>query len=408
MRKVHLGVTLVLVAALGLWALPVCADEAASSTTAPKTTATEPAPKEPDPQAAKPEAKVTAPAVTPGPAAPAPGSPFQLKIGDATVRFGVLMQPQVDFQQNTTGGTGQNFLVRRARFLVGGQVTKTVFFFFETENSRLGNANAQGQKSWNSGFSTLDAAVEWRPNKKFNLSGGMIRVPTSRDALESAATEFTLDTNTYAFTATGALMGTGGRDTGVMARGYFFKDRLEYRAAVVSGYREVGIRNTFRTTGRVQYNFLDTEVYNFPSYAGANFGKKKILAVGVAYDQQLDYHGMAADVFADYPTKFGSALGTATFQRLDGNVKLKNQLPQSDIFTIDGGLYLKQWKAGPWARYEQRAFDATGKTEKRFIGGINYYPYGNNFNIKVGYGKFTPVSGPEMNQFCVQLQAFYY
>src|SRR6185436_3384829 len=158
----------------------------------------------------------------------------------------------------------------------------------------------------------------------------------------------------------------------------------------------------------VQYNFFDKEVYNLPSYAGSNFGAKKILAVGAAYDQQLDYHGMAADVFADFPTKFGSAIGTATFQRLDGNVKLKAALPQSDIFTIDGGVFVKKFKAGPWARYEQRAFDATGKTEKRTIVGVNYYPYGNNFNVKLGYGRFTPVTGPEMTQFVIQLQAFYY
>jgi hypothetical protein len=402
MRKIPVGLTLILVV-LACVGAPIYANDtpaaATPSAVASNTEATPP-PAEP-----KPEAK---PAVPAAPAPPSPGSPFQLKIGDASVRFGVLFQPQVDFQQNNTGGTGQNFMVRRARFLVGGSVTKTVFFFFETENSRLGNANAAGQKSWTTGFQTLDAAVEWRPNKMLNLSGGLIRVPTSRDALESAATEFTIDTNSYAFTATGALMGTGGRDNGIMARGYFLDDRLEYRAAIVSGFREPGIRNSFRRAGRIQYNFFDKEVYNFPSYAGANFGKKKILAVGAAYDQQLDYHGMSADVFADIPNRFGSAIGTATYQRLDGNVKLKTQLPQSDIITIDAGLYLKQFKVGPWARYEQREFDATGLAEKRALVGLNYYPYGTNFNVKVGYGRFQPTAGPKMNQFVIQLQAFYY
>ena len=408
MRTYQLGVTIVLVAALGLLAVPACADDAAASP-APAPAAA-PAPEaKPEPQAKPAESvKAPAPTATPGPVGPAPGSPFQIKIGDATVRFGLLLQPQVDFQQNTAGGTGQNFLIRRARFLVGGQVSKSVFFFFETENSRLGNANAAGQKGWTTGFQTLDATAEWRLNKKFNLAGGLIRVPTSRDALESASSEFTLDFNTYAFTATTALMGTGGRDNGIMARGYFFNDRLEYRAAVVSGYRENGIRNSFRRVGRLQYNFFDKEVYNLPSYAGANFGNKKILAVGAAYDQQLDSHGMSADVFADIPNRFGSALGTVTFQRLDGNVKLASVIPQSDIVTVDGGLYLKQWKAGPWARYEQRDFDFTGKTEKKVMVGLNYYPYGNNFNIKAGYGRTTNVAGIEMDQFCVQLQLFYY
>lgn len=382
---------LILIVALPLWATGPAS--APASTTSPATATSEAAP---------------APAPAPEVPKPAPAGPLQIKIGDIALRFGILLQPQADFQQSAAGGYGQNFLIRRMRFLVGGQVTKTVFFFFETENSRLGNANAQGAKGWTGGFQTLDAVAEWRPNKAFNLSGGMIRVPTSRDALESASSEFTLDFNSYAFTATGGLMGNGGRDTGVMARGYFFDDRLEYRAAVVSGYREPGSRNSLRRVGRVQYNFFDKEVYNFPSYAGANFGAKKILAVGAAYDQQLDYHGMSADVFTDIPTRFGSALGTATYQRLDGNNKLKVALPQSDIVTLDGGLYFKNLKVGPWARYEQREFDADGLAEKRVLAGINYYPYGNNFNIKLGVGRLSPRTGADQNQVTLQVQAFYY
>lgn len=350
------------------------------------------------------------PAPAPEPPKPAaPAGPLQIKLGDnISLRFGVLLQPQADFQQSPAGGYAQNLMIRRARFLVGGQVTKSVHFFFETENSRLGNANAAGTKTMSTGFQTLDAVAEWRPKKAFNLSGGLIRVPTSRDALESASSEFTLDFNTYAFTATTALAGTGGRDTGVQVRGYFFNDRLEYRAAVVSGLREAGAQNSLRRVGRVQWNFFDKEVYNLPSYAGSNFGAKKILAVGAAYDQQLDYHGMSADVFADIPNRFGSALGTVTFQRLDGNVKMRNALPQSDIVTVDGGLYVKSLKLGPWARYERREFDADGLAEKRVIVGLNYYPFGNNFNIKAGYGRFSPRTGAEMNQITLQVQAFYY
>jgi hypothetical protein len=388
---------------------PASATPAAAEPVAVTAAATTPAQAAPAAEPVKaPEAKVAASTTTPGPAAPAAGSPFQIKIGDAMVRFGLMLQPQLDFQENTAGNTGQNFLVRRARFLVGGQVSKTVFFFFETENSRLGNSNAQGTKTMNTGFQTLDAVAEWRVNKKFNISGGLLRVPTSRDALESASNEFTLDFNTYAFTATTALAGTGGRDTGAMVRGYFLKDKLEYRAAVVSGLRGTGARNTMRTVGRVQYNFFDTEVYGFPSYAGSNFGKKKILALGAAYDTQEDYDGFTTDLFADIPTRFGSAIGTATFQRLDAPVTMVAALAKSDIATLDGGLYFKKSKIGPWARWEQREFDASGRTESRYMVGLNYYPLGNNFNIKAGYGRFTPAVGREMGQFCIQLQAYYY
>lgn len=403
MKAMQVATIIVLATALGGTA-PARADEASATATAlatPAAVAPEPTPA----PAPAPEVKPAAPAPAAG---PAPGSPFQIKIGDATVRFGLLLQPQIDLQENAAGATGQNMFVRRARFLVGGQITKSVFFFFETENARLGNANASGVKTMSSGFQTLDAAVEWRKSKAFNLSGGLIRVPTSRDALESASNEFTLDFNSYAFTATGVLGGMAGRDTGVMARGYLFNDRLEYRGAMLSGVRLPGSNNSFRRVGRLQYNFFDTEVYNFPSYAGSNFGKKKILALGAAYDAQLGYEGLTADLFADIPTNFGSALGTVTFQSLDGNGRFTAQLPKSEIVTIDGGLYFAKLKGGTWGRYEQRDFDASGLTDKRVLVGVNYYPYSNNFNVKLGVGRARAGNGPETNQFVVQLQAYYY
>ena len=388
--KLRVAGSLVLVV-LAMLCLPIAADETAPKTEAPAATAATPPP---------------APAEVPK---PTPAGPLQIKMGDNIVfRFGVLLQPQAEFQE-VSAGYAQNLLIRRARFLVGGQVTKNVFFFFETENSRLGNAPAAGTKNMSSGFQTLDAVAEWRFKKALNLSGGLIRVPTSRDALESASSEFTIDTNTYAFTATTALGGTGGRDTGILARGYFLKDKLEYRAALISGMRFAGSRNAFRKTGRVQYNFFDTEVYNLPSYAGANFGNKKIVNIGAAIDSQNDYKGYTADFFADVPTRFGSVLGTIEYQNLDGGTTVPTALAASRIFTADGGLYFKGTKFGTWARYERRDFDkAVTRDESRVLVGVNYYPFGNNFNIKTAYGQLTPAAGPKMNQFVVQLQAFYY
>ncbi len=336
--------------------------------------------------------------------------PLQIKVGEnVSFRFGLLLQPQAELLQNTAGGTGENLMVRRARFLLGGQLAKNVFLFWETENSRLGAANAAGVKTMNTGFQTLDAVVEWRLSKPFNLAGGLVRVPTSRDGLESATNEFTIDFNSYAFTATGVLGGNAGRDTGILARGYFLKDRFEYRAGVFSGVRQAGSRNALRKIARVQYNFFDTEVYNLPSYSGSNFGTKKILAIGTAYDTQLSYKGTTADIFGDFPTKFGSALGTVTWQKLDGGQTFRTTLGESRIITVDGGLFFKKFKAGPWARYENRNFEvANNRDEKKVLVGVNYYPYGNNFNIKTAFARITPAVGRNMNQFVIQLQAFYY
>jgi hypothetical protein len=205
-------------------------------------------------------------------------------------------------------------------------------------------------------------------------------------------------------------MGTAGRDTGIMARGYFFKDKFEYRAGVFSGYREAGLRNSMRRIVRVQYDFLDAETYTLPAYPGSYFGTKKIIAVGSAYDTQNDYRGISADVNVDLPTKFGSFVTTTTWQQLDGGDTV-SALPKSNTFAVDGGLNFKGSKLGPWARYEERKYSADAnkpKDESRYAAGINFYPGLNNFNVKLGYGILHPKVGRDVKQYTAQLQFYFY
>lgn len=388
---------------------PATASVAADAPAADQTPAAPPATTPPPPPPPPPPAPQAAPAPAPAKSAPAP--PIQIKVSDTVnFRFGVLLQPQADFSQGALKGTSENFLVRRVRFITSGQMAKSLFFFYQTENSRLGNSSATtGAKTLTTGFQTVDAVAEYRFSKPFNVWAGLIYLPTSREALKSSGSEFMLDVNTYAYTATTALAGTAGRDTGVMARGYFLGDHLEYRAGAFAGLRDTASRQTFRKIARVQYNFFDTEVYNLPSYAGTNYGTKKILAVGAAYDGQKSYRGTTADVYVDFPTSFGSALGTATYMMLDGK-SFVTALPKSNIFVVDGGIFLKTSKIGPWLRYEQREFAAPNKSrsEKRYLAGLNYCPLGNSFNIKALFGQFKPETGKNQNQFTLQLQFFIY
>jgi hypothetical protein len=348
-------------------------------------------------------------------AKPATTAPPQavIKVNDnVNFRFGVLVQPQVDMQQTATGteGYGQNVMLRRVRIMMGGQVAKNVYFFFDTESSRDGVASAAGVKNWTTSFQVLDAVAEYRYSKPLNIWAGLIYLPTSREALKSSATEFMLDQNLYAYSATTALMGTAGRDTGLMARGYFDHDRIEYRAGIFSGFREAGLRNSMRKIARIQYNFLDTEPYALPSYPGSYFGAKKIIAIGAAYDAQNDYKGYTTDLFIDVPVKFGSFQSTVTWQQLDG-AKTVLALPKSTTFAIDAGAYAKSVKIGPWVRYEERSYSALankGKNEKHEIVGINWYPALNNFNVKVGYGVLKPEVGRNVKQATFQMQFYFY
>jgi hypothetical protein len=425
--KVPVSRILLALAFAGLLCLPLLADDsgqaAAQSSNAPNAESTAAAPgasaapagAPATSDAAQPEdqpAAQSTPGVQPAPpnTKPAAMGPAQIKIGDnMNMRFGFLIQPQADFLELSTGGYSKNLLVRRIRFIVGGQLAKNVFFFYQTENSRLGLAAANGTKTLGAGFQTIDAVAEWRIAKPFNIWAGLIYLPTTRESLKASSSEYMLDVSTYAYTATTALAGTGGRDTGIMARGYFLGDHLEYRAGGFQGLRLAGSRNDLRKVARLQYNFFDTEVYNMPSFPGSYFGTKKILALGAAYDAQHDYRGHTADLYADIPTAFGSALGTATYQMLDGG-KFVTALPKSTIKVVDGGVFFKGSKLGPWARFEKRDFAGvnSSKSEKREYIGLNYYLMGNNFNIKTMVGRVTPAVGNKTNEVTVQLQMAFY
>jgi hypothetical protein len=346
-----------------------------------------------------------------------------IKVNDnINFKVGILMQPQADFQEvanatnNGSGGYQENLLIRRLRLLIGGQVAKNVFFFAETENSTLGKSTqavgaTTGVKAPGTGFALLDAVGEWRIAKEFNIQVGAIRVPISREGLKSSPTQFMLDLSAYTFATSAALQNNAERDTGAMLRGYFNCDRLEYRAGVFSGFRAPGVKNEPRFTGRLQYNFFDTEVYNFVSYAGANLGTKKILAIGGAYDTQNDYRYASADMYLDFPIAVGSFESTIQYQYINGGTTFATALPEQNTFQIEGGVYLKALKIAPIARYEQKTFTATAnvpKNESRVAIGLNYYIAGHNSNLKVWWQRVALKTGYATNQFTFQMQAYYF
>ena len=123
-----------------------------------------------------------------------------VKVSDAvSFKVGVLLQPQADWQEvpnaanDASGGYQQNLFIRRARFILGGQVAKNVFFFMETENANLGKSTqpvggTSGAKAPGTGFSLLDAVGEWRIAKAFNVEFGEIRSPVSRTARRRSET----------------------------------------------------------------------------------------------------------------------------------------------------------------------------------------------------------------------------
>jgi hypothetical protein len=345
-----------------------------------------------------------------------------IKVNDSiNFKVGILLQPQLDFQElrnatnDGTGGYQQNLFIRRTRLLIGGQVAKNVFFFAETENSTLGKstqtvAGGAGGKALAAGFNLLDAVGEWRIAKEFNIQVGEIRAPISREGLKSSPTQFMLDLSAYAFLTSAPLQNNAGRDTGVMFRGYFLCDRLEYRSAIFSGLRQPGVKNSPRFVERLQYNFFDTEVYNFVSYAGSYLGTKKILSVGGGYDTQGDYRYASADLYLDWPIPLGSFESTIQYQYANGR-NFITSLPEESTFQIEAGVFLKALKIAPIARYEQKTFTAdinTPRNESRVALGLNYYISGHNANLKVWWQRVALKTGYATNQFTFQMQGYYF
>lgn len=341
-----------------------------------------------------------------------------IKVNDnVSIRFGALLQGWLDSQQVSTAtqnGYSQNLFLRRMRILIGGTVTPNISFFFETDNPNLGRAvSAAAPKSLGTGFITQDAFLEWKPKSNaFMLDVGLLLPPFCRNCVESAATLMTLDYGTYSFTESAATQSSVGRDTGVQAKGYLAGGHFEYRAALLSGFRQPssGTRviagNSLRTTGRIMYNFLDTEAPSY-TWAGVYLGNKRVFNIGGGFDHQGDYQAFSADAFAALPFAKNELNSELTILSFDGGGFLA--IPDQRDFTWQLGYYLAGLKVMPFGRLEKRDNRGTNAgDENRQQIGLGWYPNGHNFNIKAAYSRVDPRIGNATNEYTVQLQFFYY
>ncbi|MGE5346183.1 MAG: hypothetical protein ACM3JH_09535 [Acidithiobacillales bacterium] len=344
-----------------------------------------------------------------------------IRVSDVvSLRFGAFLQAQADWleqvsgDQTATSGSSQNLFLRRARFLFGGRLAREIFFYMDTDNSRLG-FNKTGSSALGQGFQLLDAFGEWRIGRGLVLDGGLLSVPYSREAMTSSATEFFFDASAYASIQQSATQSTGGnRDTGFLARGYVLDERLEYRLGVFAGYRSPASNNPLRVSGRLQWEFLDRETMYSPEwigstrYRGCYLTEKRVLAMGAAFDVQMGYRYSSGDLFAAIPAGPGSVQGKFQYQYVDGGTTF-TAIPRQNTEQVDLGYYIKGAKLAPAFRWEQRTVcGQPGKGERRFGAGLNYYPYGMNFNIKAVYLLVDPRSGVRTNEFGIQLQLYYW
>ena len=333
-----------------------------------------------------------------------------LKNEDVQFKFGVQGQFWADWTQDSTAGTQgyqQNVYLRRMRLIVGGDIGKDISFFFQTDDPKLGLT----PKALGSGFIIQDAFVEWRANKAFMVEGGLMLVPLSRNTLQSPASYYTLDLSPLTAVNNTSTQSSGLRDAGFGSKGFFLKNKLQYRWGLFQGQRDANAHNSLRTAGYVQYDFFDTETgYTF---VGTALGKKKILAVDAGFDKQGSYRGLSSNIAADLPVNHGDEIG-GQFQyfHYDWQTKFPTIANQND-YLVEGAYYIHKAKAQPFMKAEFQRFVAAANYSKdmnRFGAGVNYYIHGQNLKWTLQYLRALPQNSSlkPSNEFTMQLQLFYF
>ena len=439
-------------------AAPAASPPSASAPSAPAPSAPAPPPPAiaPTGEAATPAGVPSSPpSPTPEPPGPSPKprslardvAPLAIQNADVSVRFGLLLQPQYQSLGETTyTGQGQNLYLRRTRVIVGGTLFGVVDYFFDTDypNLFLGQA-ASGTPSvkYVPQFNIQDAFATWRLFGKTRygdtimLDAGYMLPPMAHNAVQGAGTLFGWDYFKFTFQHDEAFQtpplvdDPAARDVGVQLRGLLVGGHLEYRAALFQGLRgaktttATGSQNFFRVTGRIQINLLDPETGFF--YAGTYLGEKRILSVGGSYDFQngLDdgYQYWDADAFLDLPVGPGVATAQLDVAHWNGHsfipqVPIMGQvgvvLEDQTAVMAEAGYTFFCARLSPIGRFEH-LHGPSLPTQNRYSGGLAFWPYGHNSNIKAFYTRITqdptPPPSPAVhatNQFNLQWQIYFF
>jgi hypothetical protein len=339
---------------------------------------------------------------------------IETKDGSATLKLGILAQPQLETLETADGkDTSANLFFRRFRVLVGGKVADKWLYFFETDSPNLGKANPDrtanptGAKDAGDVF-IQDMYITYDRSVAFKVDLGMILLPLSHNHMQSAATLLPVDYGAFTFVESGPLGERTGRDYGVQLRGYPAKQKFEYRFGVFQGVRGVQATNALRVVGRAVYYPFGADTGFF--YGGTWQGTKKMLGVGASFDVQKDYKAGGADLIYERPLR-GGAQGVTLqidWTRTDGGTFV-TALPKQDAFLLEAGYHLAKGRFTPFVQYTTHNFDlASTADQDAFQVGLASWLKGHNRNIKASIGRQHTSGGPNRMQALVQLQIFYY
>jgi hypothetical protein len=320
----------------------------------------------------------------------------------ASLKLGVLAQPQAEWLENTDGETtAQNLFIRRIRLMVGGKIGDRFTLFLDTDSPNLGKAGADGKRTEATMY-IQDLILTYQVSKSWKLDAGKLLVANSYHSGQSAGALLGIDYSPYAFLTSAPMGMQAGRDYGLSARGYLGGNHFEVRAGVYQGVRGTGSQNSFRTAARVVWYPWDAQTDFF--YPGTSLGKKRVLGLGVSYDQQKDYSATGADVFLDLPVGGNAVTAQVNAVRLDGG-ELMPTLAEQDTFFAEAGYLIKSVKLTPYLQYSRRNLKADGAADEQVTQlGLAYWHDAHRLNLKLGVGQIEKDGAPDRLQVVMQAQ----
>jgi len=358
-------------------------------------------------------------------------APLKIESNGNSIRFGLLFQPAYRTANSATAGVdglSQNLFLRRTRILVGGTLFGKFDYFMDTDYPNLFLATPEAANAMNMtpatnnkggpGMYIQDAFITAKPiegefKDAFKIDAGFMLPPMAHNAVQGAGTLYSLDYYSNSFLHSNAFGGVApvGRDLGVQARGLIM-DHVEYRLGLFQGLRQpqsdkIASHNFFRFTGRLQVNLLDAESGFF--YGGTYLGAKKIVSLGGSADIQGDYKYFAGDVFVDLPVGPGVLTAQVNYAHWNGNGFVN--LPKEWAVMGEAGYNIFTM-INPLVRAEYLVSTAANGDETktaRYGGGINWWTYGHNVNLKSLY-QFVKVDGAPkgFSQVDLQWQLYFY
>lgn len=301
-----------------------------------------------------------------------------------------------NFSNRTPGIGGSYFAVDNARLLTSGQVAEYIGFELNADIS-----NAQGLSnssiSQPARFNFLDGIVKFEMNDSVNFWVGQFLPPSDRNNLDGP---FFINGWDFPFVQNYPAIFQG-RELGAVYWGQLNEGQVKWSAGFFNGTgRTVQAPFTsppslppnvngrpLQFAGRVTVNFLDPEpgYYNQSTY----YGKKDILAIGLAMQTQNDAVGIAGDArnFTGLSIDglFDKKWANNGVTTLEGalyhydNQDLATSSQQGDSGFVYAGYFMPQvwclgkasWRFRPFTRYQHYRHDFVNSAAGQASNGVD-------------------------------------